>query len=126
MGKRTTPITFLAAVWARAEVFGDFRREFRAEGRWLVSFILDNKDAQKDQINKNNWMTVIPQGCGGSYHHYEFVKNEGLPSQDQLAVLAAGAKSWAFPGTRSNRRSGRDVKESSQACGGQGSGNGLG
>ena len=54
MGKRTTPIAFLAAVGARAEVFGDFRREFRAEGRWLVSFILDNKDAQKDQINKNN------------------------------------------------------------------------
>lgn len=63
VGKRTTPIAFLAAVWARAEVFGDFRRKFRAEGRWLVSFILDNKDAQKDQINISNWMTVIPQVC---------------------------------------------------------------
>lgn len=63
MGKRTTPIAFLAAVWARAEVFGDFKREFRAEGRWLVSFILDNKDAQKDQINISNWTTVIL--CGG-------------------------------------------------------------
>lgn len=66
MGKRTTPIAFLAAVWARAEAFGDSRREFRAEGRWLVSFILDNKDAQKDQINISNWMTVILCGGGAS------------------------------------------------------------
>lgn len=33
LGKRTTPIAFLAAVWARAEAFQDSRREFRAEGR---------------------------------------------------------------------------------------------